>query len=204
MAVGNVEGRSPDGTKLCATFQDLSAFRLPPNFRGRGALTVQLWWFVQSTLVHLSPQVMYSWRRWVLRLFGARVGKGVRLRSSVTITYPWKVSIGESSWIGDEVVLYSLGEIDVGKNVVISQRSYICAATHDYSSYAFDIAEKKITIRDEAWLATDVFVAPGVTIGFGVVVGARSSVFNDLTEGMVYTGTPAIARRTRTTKDPMI
>ena len=134
---------------------------------------------------------MYGWRRFLLRLFGAKIGKKVIIRPSATITYPWKVTIGDYSWIGDDVVLYSLGEIEIGNNVVISQKSYLCAASHDYTKEDFPIWAKKITIEDECWLATDVYVAPGITIGKGTVVGARSSVFKDLASGKVCVGSPA-------------
>jgi putative colanic acid biosynthesis acetyltransferase WcaF len=178
-------------------FQDLRCFKLPWSFRGRNALAVQLWWLVQATLFQLSPQIMYGWRRLLLRLFGARVGKGVEIRSSVTVTYPWKVSIGDWSWIGDEVVLYSLGQIEIGQNVVISQRSYICAAAHNYRKSTFDIFAKKVTINDQVWIATDVFIGPGVTVGEGTVVGARSGVFHDLPPAMICRGTPAEVLRER-------
>ena len=134
---------------------------------------------------------MYGWRRCLLRLFGAKIGKNVIIRPSVNITFPWKVTIGDYSWIGDNAELYSLGEIEIGSNVVISQKSYLCAASHDYQKQDFPIWAKKITIEDECWLATDVYVAPGVTIGKGTVVGARSSVFEDLPSGKICMGSPA-------------
>lgn len=171
--------------------QNLERFYLPINFRGRSAVVVQLWWVVQGTLFACSPQFMYGWRRWLLRLFGAKIGKGVLLRSSVKMTYPWKVSIGNFSWIGDDVVLYSLGEIEIGANAVVSQRSYLCAASHDYTKPDFPIYANKVCIGPQAWLATDVFVAPGVTVGQGAVIGARSSVFQDLPSMMVCVGSPA-------------
>ncbi len=171
--------------------QDLSKFSLPAGFRGRSGWQVQAWWVVQAVAFGCSPQFMYGWRRFVARCFGAKIGKNVLLRPSVKMTYPWKVTIGDHSWIGDEVVLYSLGEIEIGANAVVSQRSYICAASHDFTKPTFDIYAKKVTIEDEAWIATDVFVAPGVTIGQGTVVGARSSVFSDLPAGMVCVGSPA-------------
>jgi putative colanic acid biosynthesis acetyltransferase WcaF len=169
----------------------LNKFKLPKNFRGRSGIIVQLWWFVQAILFKPSPQILYGWRRFLLRLFGAKIGKNVIIRPSVTITYPWKVSIGDYSWIGDDVELYSLGEIEIGKNVVISQKSYLCAGSHDYTKEDFPIWSKKITIEDECWIATDVYVAPGITIGKGTVVGARSSVFKDLPPQKVCVGTPA-------------
>ncbi|MEL6944080.1 MAG: putative colanic acid biosynthesis acetyltransferase [Bacteroidota bacterium] len=173
------------------SYQKLSTFQLPPNFRGRPGWYVQLWWLVQSLLFKPSPQFMFGWRRWLLKAFGAKIAKGVRLRPSMHTQFPWKVSIGENSWIGDEVVLYSLGEIEIGKDVVISQRSYICTGSHDYNKEGFDIYAQKITIEDECWLATDVYVAPNITIGRGTVVGARSSVFNDLPAGIIAIGSPA-------------
>ncbi|OCC15620.1 Colanic acid biosynthesis acetyltransferase WcaF [Dissulfuribacter thermophilus] len=141
---------------------------------------------------------MYGWRRLLLRLFGAQIGKRVLIRPSVKITYPWKVKIDDYSWIGDDVVLYSLGKIEIGKHVVVSQRSYLCAASHDYTKTTFDIFDQKIVIGDQVWLATDVFVAPGVKIGDGTVVGARSSVFNDLPSGTICYGTPAKLVKKRT------
>ena len=171
--------------------QDLKTFRLPPNFRGRSGLAVQLWWLVQSTLFRASPQVMYGFRRWLLRCFGAQIGEGVIVRPSVKVPYPWKLKIGDHSWIGDDAVLYSFATITIGKNAVVSQKSYLCAGTHDYRSPGFDIQAFPIVIEDEVWVAADVFVAPGVTIGRGAVVGSRSSVFSNLPEMMVCVGSPA-------------
>jgi len=174
-----------------SNYQNLNTYQTPKDFRGRSKVTVQLWWIVQATLFRLSPQFMYGWRRFLLRSFGAKIGKGVIVRPSAQITYPWKLTIGDYSWIGDEVVLYTLGEIEIGANTVISQRSYICTGTHDYSSSDFRIYAEKITIGDKCWLATDVYVAPNVTIGNGTVVGARSSVFKDLPAAMICIGNPA-------------
>lgn len=181
--------------------QDLSRFRMPAGFRGRSAVVVQLWWLVQATVFHWSPQFAYGFRRWLLRCFGATVGRGVVVRPSVTITYPWKVSIGDHAWIGDDVVLYSLGEIEVGAHAVVSQGSYLCAADHDYTQPDFPIRSRRITIGAEAWVAADVFVAPGVTIGAGSVIGARSSVFKDMPPGMVCFGYPCVAVKKRAAAD---
>ena len=181
--------------------QNLSQYKTPKGFRGKSKFTVQLWWFVYAILFRQSPQVMYGWRRFLLRSFGAKVGKKVILRPTAQITYPWKVSIGDFSWIGDDVVLYSLGDISIGSNTVISQRCYICTGSHDYSSGNFDIYAQKITIGSECWLATDVYVAPSVNIGNGTVVGARSSVFKDLPSNKVCIGSPAKPSKERTAKD---
>lgn len=178
-------------------YQNLNTYKTPPNFRGRSKIIVQLWWIVYGLLFKPSPQFMYGWRCFLLRSFGATIGNNVILRPSCKITYPWKLTLGDHCWIGDEVVLYTLGEIEIGANSVISQRSYICTGTHDYKSTDFKISAHKITIGEKCWLATDVYVAPGVTIGSGTVVGARSSVFKNLPEGKVVIGTPAIIIKKR-------
>ncbi len=177
--------------------QNLDQFTLPENFRGRSGWYVQLWWIVQSVFFRTSPQFMYGWRRFLLRCFGAKIGKNVIIRPTVRTQFPWKVSIGDYSWIGDDVVLYSLGNIEIGNHVVISQKSYLCTGSHDYKDPTFSIYAETITINDECWLATDVYVAPGVSIGKGTVVGARSSVYKDLPGGMVCIGSPAKPLKSR-------
>lgn len=174
-----------------SSFQVLSKFELPKKFRGRNAFIVQLWWIVQGTLFACSPQFMYQWRVYLLRVFGAKIGVGVIIRPSVKVTYPWKLKVGDYSWIGDEVTLYTLGDIDIGENAVISQKSYLCTGSHDYLKDSFDIYALPIVIGSEAWVASDVYIAPGITIGKGTVIGARSSVFKDMPEGMICIGSPA-------------
>lgn len=87
-------------------------------------------------------------------------------------------------------MLYSLGDISIGSNTVISQKSYLCTGSHDFEKTTFDIFAKEIIVEDEAWIASDVFIAPGVTVGKGAVVGARSSVFKNIEGGYVYAGNP--------------
>ncbi len=172
-------------------FQRLDHFQLPKGFRGRPAVWVQLWWLVQSTLFAWSPQFLYGWRRFLLRIFGANIADHVLIRPTVRVTYPWKVTIGEHSWVGDDVVLYSLGEIKIGRQTVISQKSYLCTGSHDYTSSSFNIFSKPVEIGDEVWIASDVFVGPGVHIGTGSVIGVRSTVLNDLPPGKICYGNPA-------------
>lgn len=181
--------------------QDLSKHRLPPNFRGRPAWFVQIWWLVQSLFFHTSPQVMYGWRRFLLKLFGAKIGKNVLFRPSVTVTYPWKLKIGDDCWIGDHVTLYTLGPIVIGSNTVISQHSYLAAASHDYTKPSFDIFAKQITVEDEVWIAAHCFIAPGVTVGRGAVVGSCSVTFKDVPPMMVCMGNPLKVIRPRVVTD---
>jgi putative colanic acid biosynthesis acetyltransferase WcaF len=174
-----------------AQYQDLSQYKNPKGFRRKNKFIVQLWWLVQISCFAVSPQFMYGWRRFLLRLFGAEIGQKVLIRPSARIIYPWNVVIGDFSWIGDETVLYSLGEIRIGKNVSIAHRDYLCTGLHDFTKKTFDIKQKPIIIEDEVWIPNDVFIGPGVTIGRGCVIGTRSTVLKDMPEGMICYGNPA-------------
>lgn len=179
--------------------QDLSAYSLPETFRGRPAWFVQLWWIVQGMLFHPSPQAMYGWRRFLLRLFGAQIGDKVLIRPNVTVTYPWKLEIGDYSWVGDNVTLYTLGSITIGRNAVVSQHSYLCTGSHDYTRPTFNIFAKPIVVEDEAWVASQVFVGPGVRVGRGAVIGACSAAFKDVPAMMLCSGNPLRVIRPRVT-----
>lgn len=172
-------------------YQDLSSFHQPASFRGRSKYTVQIWWMVQATLFKWSPRFMFAWRRFLLRAFGAKIGQRVLIRSTVEFTYPWKVTIGHNCWIGDHCSLYSLGDITIGADVALAHGVYISTGSHDYTKPTFDIYASPVVIEDEAWIANDVFIAPGVTIGKGAVIGARSTVLENMPEGMVCVGYPA-------------
>ena len=136
-----------------------------------------------------------------MRAFGAQIGKGVLIRPSVSVTYPWKLSIGDWSWIGDGATLYTLGEISIGENACISQHAYLCTGSHDYTRPSFDLYAEPIRVEPEAWVATNVFVGPGVTIGHGAIIGASSVVLNDVAAGMICAGNPLKIIRARSAKD---
>ena len=164
---------------------------MPANFRGRSGWYVQLWWIIHALFFKPTPQFMYGWRIFLLRLFGAKIGENVKIRSSVSITYPWKLEVGNFCWIGDDCVLYNLGDIKIGNNVAIAHKVYINTGGHDYQKSTFDIFTLPVSIEDECWITNDVYIAPGVIIGRGAIVGARSSVFKNLPSGMVCIGSPA-------------
>jgi putative colanic acid biosynthesis acetyltransferase WcaF len=169
----------------------LDRYRNAPGGRGRPAWMVQLWWLVQDWLIRPSPQFMYGWRRFWWRLFGARLGEKVMIRPTARVTYPWKVRIGDRSWIGDHAELYSLDAIEIGADSVVSQHAYLCAGTHDHTQAEFPLMLKPVRIGDEVWLAAGCFVAPGVTVGRGAIVGARSVVLQDVDAASIWAGNPA-------------
>ncbi|MCM3670904.1 putative colanic acid biosynthesis acetyltransferase [Mesobacillus maritimus] len=170
---------------------DLSRYNQGWYSRGRNGAIVLLWWFIQGTLFRFSVHNMYKWRNFLLKLFGAKVGKNVKIRSSAKFTYPWKVTIGDNSWIGEDVKLYSLDEIYIGDNCVISQESYLCTGSHDIKDPYFGLITKPIIIKDGAWVASDVFIYPGVTINQLAVAAARSTVIKDIPENEIHAGSPA-------------
>lgn len=160
-------------------------------------MIVQLWWIAQTLLVRSSPQFLYGWRRFILRTFGAKIGKEVLIRPSVRVTYPWRVEIGDYSWIGDNVELYSLDYIKIGRNVCVSQGSFLCTGSHNRQVLDFAMQTSPIVIDDEAWLASQVFVAPGVRVGTGAFVGVRSLVLSDIDSAAMAVGQPARVIGTR-------
>ncbi|MEA5551730.1 hormogonium polysaccharide biosynthesis acetyltransferase HpsU [Anabaena cylindrica UHCC 0172] len=171
-------------------FVDLRNYDQAGFDRGRPGLYVLFWWLVQAIAFPLTPHPLNILRCALLRLFGAKIGKGVVVRPTARFTYPWKVSIGDYSWIGDDVVLYSLDQIIIGEHCVVSQKSYLCTGSHDIQDPNFALQTASITIGNGAWVATDCFVAPGVEIGANAVIGARSSVFTNMPAGQVCWGSP--------------
>ncbi|MFB8791202.1 MAG: hormogonium polysaccharide biosynthesis acetyltransferase HpsU [Potamolinea sp.] len=176
---------------------DLRQYDQSKYNRGRPNWFVFLWWLVQAIAFPVSPHTFNSFRRWLLRLFGAKIGTGVIIRPTARFTYPWKVEIGEYSWIGDDVVFYSLDEIRIGSHCIISQKCYLCTGSHDIQDPAFSLKISPITVGNGVWIATDCFIAPGIKIGANAVIGARSSVFSNIPELQVCWGTPALPRYQR-------
>lgn len=170
--------------------------------RGRSALVVALWDLVQTFLIAPSPHGFYGWRRWLYRRFGADVGRGARIRKGVRCNYPWKVRIGEDSWIGDGVELYALDRISIGSNVVVSQQAYLCTGSHDLRDPRFGLITRPVTIADGAWIALGALVMPGVTVGFQAVIGARAVLTRNAEPGTIYRGCPATACGRRQLRDP--
>jgi putative colanic acid biosynthesis acetyltransferase WcaF len=150
-----------------------------------------LWMIVGKPLFRWSPRPMFGWRRFVLRTFGATVGMGVNIYSSATIYFPWNLSIGDWSSIGEEAMIYNLGPITIGKQVTVSQQAHLCAGTHDHTDPEMPLLKPPITIEDQAWICADAFVGPRVTVGEGAIVGARAVAVNDVDAWSIVGGNPA-------------
>ena len=165
--------------------------------RGRPGWYILLWWLVQGVLFPLTPHSAQGLRVRLLRWFGARIGQGVIIRPTARFTYPWKVEIGNHSWVGDDVVFYSLDQISVGQHCVISQKTYLCTGSHNLQDPTFGLQTAPIAIGNGAWVAADCFIAPGVQIGANNVVGVRSTVLQDMPNQQVCWGNPCQPRYRR-------
>ncbi|MEM9540480.1 MAG: hormogonium polysaccharide biosynthesis acetyltransferase HpsU [Cyanobacteria bacterium P01_E01_bin.42] len=182
-------------------FADLQRYDQSGYDRGRPGWYILFWWFVQAIAFPLTLHNLSGIRSAILRLFGAKIGQGVVIRPTARFTYPWKIEIGDYSWIGDDVVLYSLDKIQIGSHCVISQKCYLCTGSHDISDRAFALQTEPILIGNGAWVATDCFIAPGVKIGANAVIGARSSVYRDIPPAQVAFGNPCRPRYDRQMKE---
>ena len=157
-----------------------------------------VWGAVWLLLFRPSPRPCHAWRRFLLRAFGAKIGKGVHLYPSCRITMPWKLRMDDHSCLGDHVVCYNIGGVRIGADSAVSQYSHLCSSSHDYEHPSMRQTFAPVVIENRAWIAADAFIGPGVTVGQGAVVGARASVFKDVEPWMVVGGNPARNIRRRT------
>ncbi len=132
-----------------------------------------------------------NWRALILKIFGAKIGKHANIYASVKIWAPWNLEIGEYSCLGPGVDCYNQGKIIIGRDSIISQKTYLCASTHNFEISNFPLVLKPITIEDQVWVAADAFIGPGVKLQTGAVVGARAAVFKSVDRWSVVGGNPA-------------
>ena len=169
-----------------------------PSFTLKSRIGRAIWGLVQSTLFRLSPRPAHSWRAFLLKLFGAKISGNPHIYAKVQIWAPWNLEVDDLAGIADDVTLYSQGKIRIGQKVVISQGSYLCAGSHDFMKPGFPLTTAPITVKNNAWIAAQAFIHPGVTIGEGTVVGARSVVVKDMPDWMVCSGNPCKPIKERT------
>jgi putative colanic acid biosynthesis acetyltransferase WcaF len=150
-----------------------------------------LWMYAQATIFRASFHNWYGFRRWLLRCFGAQIGNNVSIRPSAHIEIPWHLKIDDDAVVGDGAILYSLGPIHIGSRAVISQYAHLCAGTHDYTSPNFTLLKPPITIGPGAWVATQAFIGPGVTVGERAIVAACAVVVKDVPPNQIVGGNPA-------------
>jgi putative colanic acid biosynthesis acetyltransferase WcaF len=182
---------------------DLSSYSVGSFKRGASAPREFLWLFVSLMLFEICPLKLSGLKCWALRLFGARIGRGVVIKPRVKITFPWKLTIGDHVWMGEECWLLNLERIDIGNSVCISQRAFLCTGSHDYKSPTFDLIVKPITLEDGAWLGAGCWVGPGVRVGNHAILAAGSVADKDLEPFGIYRGNPAEFRKPRVISSPL-
>ena len=132
-----------------------------------------------------------------MRLFGARIGNGVDIKPRVRIKFPWKLTVGDDSWIGEGVWIDNLADVKIGSHCCISQAAYLCTGSHDWSKPGFDLITASIDIKDGSWICARSIVGPGVATGEGSVLALGSVATRDLAPWSVYSGVPAVRIKTR-------
>ena len=149
--------------------------------RGATRTKEALWWLVRSLLFAPWFPIPSIVKVAVLRFFGAKVGRGVIVRSRVNITFPWRFECGDHVWIGDEVMILSLATVKLGSNVCVSQRAFLCTGSHDFTKNGFDLQTAPIEVGSHSWIAAQAFVGPGSIIPIGTMVKAGQVVTKSTT-----------------------
>jgi putative colanic acid biosynthesis acetyltransferase WcaF len=150
---------------------------------------IQILWFSVLNIMFLKWWCPPRLRPVILRLFGGRIGRRVLIRHRVRVQWPWKLEIGDDSWVGEDAWLLNLEPVRIGHDVCISQGALLCTGGHDPRSSSFEFANAPITVDSHAWIGAQSLVLPGVTVGEGAVVGARALVLRDVSAGAAAMGT---------------
>ncbi|TRX23006.1 LbetaH domain-containing protein [Flavobacterium franklandianum] len=145
-----------------------------------------------------ASRLFKKWRVLVLKCFGAKIDWSSHIYASVKIWAPWNLEMGANSSLGPNVDCYNQGKISIGVNTVISQKTYLCASTHDYAKNDFPLILKPIKIGNGVWIAADAFIGPGVRIEDNAIIAARSVVNKSVIENTIVGGNPAKLIKFRT------
>jgi len=165
--------------------------------RGRPHLVETVWYLVKWLVFLTAFPVPSEVKCAILRLFGARIGKGVVIKPRVNIHLPWKLDVGDFTWIGEEAFILNFEPVNIGAHCCISQRAFLCTGNHDYSQPAMPYRNRPISIQDGAWVGAQSFVGPGVTIQTEAVIAAGSVVTGSQPAGMVCGGNPCAPLKLR-------
>ncbi len=169
-----------------------------PSFSIDNRIMRAVWGVVWLILFRPSPRPFHAWRRFLLRLFGAKLGLHVNVYPNVKVWAPWLLNIGDYVGVADGVNLYNMAPIRIGDHCVISQGAHLCTGSHDIDSVNFQLIAKPISLEHYVWICAEAFVGPGVSIAAGCVLGARTVVVKSIAEAWtVWAGNPAVMKRLR-------
>ena len=170
---------------------DLSIYDNSDFDRGAPRWKEAVWVLVRFLFFQNALPWPSSLRCVLLRVFGAKIGRNVVIRANVNISFPWRLTIGDHVWIGEDVGILTLAPVTIESNVCISQRGYLCTGSHDFRREDFKLRVAPISVREGSWIAAACFIAPGVEIGSGAVVSAGSVVFDSVAPKTFVRGNPA-------------
>jgi putative colanic acid biosynthesis acetyltransferase WcaF len=176
---------------------DLSRFDNSWYKPGAGPLKRTLWYYINAWIFNSYWLPVSNFKCRLLRLFGAKVGKGVNIKPKVNIKYPWKLTIGDNAWIGEEVWIDNLDEVTVGNNCCISQGALLLCGNHNYKVETFDLVTGKITLEAGVWIGAKSVVCPGVTCKSHSVLAVGSVATSNLEPYSIYQGNPAVRKKER-------
>jgi putative colanic acid biosynthesis acetyltransferase WcaF len=171
-------------------FHALDRFSNEDFNRGAPRWKEILWLLVSAFWFELPLPLPSIVRVFWLRLFGAKVGQSVVIRAKVHITMPWRLTLGDHVWIGEDSLFMTHGSLVIGSHTCISQRVFLCTASHDFRSRGFDLVTEPIEIGNQVWIAAQSFIGCGVRIGDGTIVSACSVVMKSLPGGVIARGNP--------------
>lgn len=154
-------------------------------------LVLRVVWSCLWPLYRFSPRLVYGWRNFLLRLLGAKIGHHVHIHPRARIYFPWNFDVGAESALAEDVLIYNLGPVTLGTQVTISHGAQLCAGSHDHRRPDMPLLKSPVRIGDGAWICTQAYVGPGVSIGAGAVVGARAVVVSDVPAWTIVAGNPS-------------
>ena len=159
---------------------------------GAGRIKRMLWYLSSTLFIKSGWHFGYRWKRLLLRIYGAKLGKNVIIKPGVNIKYPWNLEIGNDVWIGERAWIDNLGKVKIGDNACLSQDCLLLCGNHDYSKSTFDLLVGDIQIGDGAWVGARAVVGPGVQVGHHAVLSLGSVATSNLEAGKIYRGNPAV------------
>ena len=166
-------------------------------FKPGNKFIILVWYFVNIIFIKNQYNPSSKIKLIILKLFGAKIGKGVNIKPGVNIKYPWKLTIGDHSWIGEDVWIDNLAEVVIGKHVCVSQGAMLLTGNHNYKKSSFDLVIGKIHLKDGVWIGAKSIVTPGVTCHTHAVLAVQSVANKDLEPYTIYQGNPALPQKKR-------
>jgi len=176
---------------------DLSSYNNYPFHPGSNALKRITWFYINALFLKTSLLPSSSFKVFLLRLFGARIGTGVIIKPGVNVKYPWHLTIGNHTWIGENAWIDSLVPITIGNSVCISQGAVLLTGNHNYKSPSFDLITKGIILEDGVWIGACAIVNPGVVASSHAMLTTGSVANKNLEAYFIYQGNPAVKLRER-------